>query len=342
MKNILIDGSFVEKNVTGVQRFCWEILKNIVKYEDIKFYILIPKSTDIKKLDGISNLEIIQEGKKNNKYFQFHTLSKVAKRLKADVLCMSNFTPMFKKDYLVLHDVTFLDKDGHNRFLWALAYRFFVGFRFNKHKNIMTVSEFSKSRIHYHYKKYDVNKIKVVGTGGDHFKYLNSKKPDVIKDNEKYYLSVGSTTPNKNFKYVIELAKRNPDKLFIITGRIDDNMKEYVNSLKNMRLSGYLENEELKYLYENCEAFILPSTYEGFGLPPLEAIFCGCKKICLSTIDVFKEVYGKSANYLDPNDYTNLIDLNNLKEISEEERKRLTETYNWENITKNVYEVIKG
>ena len=139
MKNILIDGSFVEKNVTGVQRFCWEILKNIVKYEDMKFYILIPKSTDIKKLDGISNLEIIQEGKKNNKYFQFHTLSKVAKRLKADVLCMSNFTPMFKKDYLVLHDVTFLDKDGHNRFLWALAYRFFVGFRFNKHKYRITI-----------------------------------------------------------------------------------------------------------------------------------------------------------------------------------------------------------
>lgn len=341
MKKIVIDGSFVSKNVTGVQRFNWEVLKTLVYFNDIEWYIAVSNDTDIKKLNGIPNLKIIQQGKKNNKRWQFFTLTKIAKKLHADVLCMSNFTPLFKKDYLVLHDVTFLDKEGNNRKLWAFAYKFFVSFRFNKHKHIFTVSEFSKERISYHYKKYPKNKITVVGSAGDHWNKIEEKKPSFITDDKEYFLSVGSTTPNKNFKYVIELAKKNNDKHFEIVGRIDENIKKYVGELSNVHFTGYVSNEELKWLYKNCQGFILPSTYEGFGLPPLEAIFCGCKSILLSDINVFKEIYKDAAIYFNPYDYENQIDLNNIKTISEVEKQRLMTTYTWLNVATKIYNVIK-
>ena len=339
MRKIMIDGSFVGKNVTGVQRFNWEVLKQLVKYKDINWSIAISEDIDKTKLDGIDNLTIIQKGKKNNKFWQFFTLGKLAKKNHADLLCMSNFTPLFKKDYIVLHDVTYLDKTVKNKKLWRLAYQLFVKFHFKKHKHIFTVSNFSKERIKYHYKVND-DKITVVGSAADHWADIEAKKPANINF-ENFFLSVGSTTPNKNFQYVIELAKKYKDKQFVVVGRIDDKMNELANGLDNVFFTGYMTNEELAWLYKNSNGFILPSLYEGFGLPPLEALYCGCKYLLLSDIQVFKEIYQKAANYLDPYDYKNLIDLDNLKEVSSEERERLLSTYTWHNTAKFIYEDIK-
>ncbi len=337
---ILIDGSFVEKKPTGVGRVCWEVLKHITKYNDkIEWAIAIPNSTDDSKLKEIKNLEIIKFGKKNNKYWQLFTLGKMAKKINAYVLGMANFTPLFKKDFLILHDVTYLDKEGKSDFLWSLKYRFIERINMYKHKAILTVSEFSKGRIKYHYKKYPSDKIFVIGNAGDHWDNVSSLKPENF-NYEDYYLSVSSTTKNKNFQYVIELAKKNPNKSFVIVGRIDNNMDELIKGIPNIKFTGYIKNEELKYLYEHSKAFILPSFYEGFGLPPLEALYCGAKCLILSNIPVFKEVYGDSVNYLDPNDYENLINLDDLKLVPKEKIDEIFTNYNWETVSKKIVDAI--
>lgn len=338
MKNILIDGSFVSKQVTGVQRFNWCVLENLVKYTDINWYIAVSKDTDISKLKSFKNLNIIQKGKKNNKYWQFITLARIAKRIDADVLAMSNFSPLFKKDYVVLHDVTAFEKEGNNNKLWAFKNRIFIRFRFRKHKSVFTVSNFSKERI-ANCLKYNKDKIHVCYSGGDHWNSIEAKRPQNFKD-IPYILSVGSATANKNFKYVVELAKKSSDINFVIIGRVSDETRALLDTLPNVSFTGYIDNSELKYYYEHALTFILPSTYEGFGLPPLEALYCGVKSICLSNIDVFKELYGEAANYFDPYDYTNQIDLHNIKDISEKERKRLIDTYNWENVSKTIHDVL--
>lgn len=339
MKKILIDGSFVAKKVTGVQRFNWCVLNELVKFNDIEWYIAISLDTNIHLLDGIKNIKIIQKGKKNDKYWQFFTLAHIAKKIKAQTLCMSNFSPLFKKDFVVLHDVTAFDKQGNNDKIWAILNKMFIKFRFYKHKHIFTVSNFSKERIEYHFNKLDNNKVSVCYSGGNHWDKYENVKPKNF-DDSKYFLSVGSTTNNKNFKYVVKLAERYSNLNFKIVGRVDDGVKQYLEKLKNVSFCGYLTNEELKYCYENAEAFILPSTYEGFGLPPLEAVYCGCKCLCLSNIQVFKEIYQNSANYFDPLDYNNLIDLNNLKQMSIDEHDRLINTFTWANVSKHIHDVI--
>lgn len=338
MKNILIDGSFVSKQVTGVQRFNWCVLEELVKYTDINWYIAVSKDTDITKLKSINNITIIQKGKKNNKYWQFITLGRIARKLKAQVLAMSNFSPLFKKDYVVLHDVTAFEKEGNNNKLWALKNRIFIRFRFKSHKNVFTVSEFSKGRIST-ILKYDKDRIHVCYSGGDHWNKIDAKRPENFID-KPYVLSVGSATANKNFKYVVKLAEKTKDINFMICGRVDEETKEYLSKFPNVSFTGYIDNSELKYYYLHATSFILPSTYEGFGLPPLEAVYCGVKSICLSNIDVFKELYQGAANYFDPYDYENQVDLHNIKEISDIERKRLIETFNWFNVARKIHDVL--
>ena len=336
MKNILIDGSFVSKQVTGVQRFNWCVLEELVKYTDINWYIAISKDTDSSKLKSFKNITIIEKGKKNNKFWQFITLGRIARTINAEVLAMSNFSPLFKKDYVVLHDVTAFEKEGRNNKLWALKNRIFIRFRFKKHKAVFTVSNFSKDRI-ASVLKYNKDNISVCYSGGDHWNNIESKRPANFKD-VPYVLSVGSATANKNFKYVVELARKTKDINFVIIGRVSDETREVLSKLPNVIFTGYLDNSELKYYYEHALTFILPSTYEGFGLPPLEAVYCGVKSICLSNIKVFKELYKDAANYFDPNDYVNQIDLHNIKNITEKERDRLISTYNWENVSKTIHD----
>jgi glycosyltransferase involved in cell wall biosynthesis len=332
---IVVDGSIIGKSVTGVGRFAYEVLNELAKIKDLDITLALSKDIDLSGKEIPENIKIVRRGKKNNKFWQFFTLKKIAKKEKGKLLCMANFSPLFKKDFLVLHDVTYLDNKDLNDKFWAFKYKIFAGFRLHKHKIIFTVSNFSKERILYHYKKVKDSQVVVVASGANQWKNVEPLKPKF--DCDGCFLAVGSMTKNKNFEYIRALAKNNPDKKFIIVGRVDNALI----TTNNLITPGYLSNEELCYLYKNCKGFILPSLYEGFGLPPLEALECGCKKIILSNIDVFKEVYGSVANFFDPKDYKNTVNLDNIKEADEESIKALLEKYNWPNIAKKIYLTMK-
>ena len=98
-----------------------------------------------------------------------------------------------------------------------------------------------------------------------------------------------------------EVAKRNPNYVFAIAGGKDleiwnDNVE--IRGIDNLLFLGYVTDEESRALSEKCLAFLHPSKYEGFGIPPLEAMMCGCPAI-VSDIEVFHEVYGDSVEYCD-------------------------------------------
>lgn len=90
------------------------------------------------------------------------------------------------------------------------------------------------------------------------------------------------------------------DLKFIIAG--DSNAKVFKSAgldvPQNVRLIGYVSDEELMVLYRHASVFVYPSLYEGFGIPPLEAMMCGCPAV-VSDIEVFHEIYGDSVEYCD-------------------------------------------
>ena len=128
-----------------------------------------------------------------------------------------------------------------------------------------------------------------------------------------YLLYVGDDSPRKNLKTLIRayvnVFQKIPDDLVLI-GPINENtIRAYINSndvpshvkkeaQRRIILRGYVAYDDLPPIYSAATALIFPSLYEGFGLPPLEAMACGCP-VVLSNNSSLTEVAGEAAQYID-------------------------------------------
>ena len=192
-----------------------------------------------------------------------------------------------------------------------------------------------KDRIENYYKKSVKNPIIVIYNSANHMIFIDSKKPNIDLP-EKFYFSLGSMNPNKNFEAIVNLAKNNPNDFFIISGKSHKSFnKTNLETLQNLIFTGYLMDEEIKYLYEKCEAFLFPSIYEGFGIPPLEAITCGCKCVICNDIPVLKEVYAGMTHFIDFNKIENI---GSFKQIDNSDNLK---KYNWKASGEKIFNSFK-
>ena len=101
---------------------------------------------------------------------------------------------------------------------------------------------------------------------------------------------------------------------------------------------GYVSDEEAKSLMQNCKAFLFPTFYEGFGIPPLEALSTGAK-VVVSDSACMREIFDDCVYYVDP--FNPCIDLNELllNEVSPPDR--LLNKYSWKESAVKLYNIIK-
>jgi len=124
-----------------------------------------------------------------------------------------------------------------------------------------------------------------------------------------YLLYVGSIYPHKNIERLIEAVKEARNKLknislVIVCARsvFEQRLKSKINIMNAqsyIRLTGFVDDEDLAILYQQAEAFIFPSLSEGFGLPGLEAMACGCPVVS-SNATCLPEIYDDAALYFNP------------------------------------------
>jgi glycosyltransferase involved in cell wall biosynthesis len=171
---------------------------------------------------------------------------------------------------------------------------------FKKADAIVTVSGFSKKEIlmNYNVKK---AKICVAGNGWQHYNTVDidegifAEEPRIKKGGYYYYLA--SLAPNKNLWWILENAKKHPDNIYVLSGKpLGD--RSGVDSLPNVICTGYVSDARAKALMKHCKAFLFPSTYEGFGIPPMEALSMGAKAV-VGDIESLREIYGESVYYID-------------------------------------------
>jgi glycosyltransferase involved in cell wall biosynthesis len=126
-----------------------------------------------------------------------------------------------------------------------------------------------------------------------------------------YVLAVGSMNRHKNFQLVVEAARLTGKADFdiVVVGGIDARVYGSGQSAlpSSMRHLGYVSDEQLGTLYRDAACFIYPSRYEGFGLPPLEALALGCPVIA-SRLPSVVEACGDAALYFSPDDSRELLD----------------------------------
>lgn len=171
-------------------------------------------------------------------------------------------------------------------------------------KKIITVSEFSRREISEYY---HLNKDKFIIISNA----VSWKKRSSSKDEKnKYILTVSSLDPRKNLIRLIRAFNDLDisDYRLIIVGAGNKNFKnEELNNLiqDNIELKGYVTDDELKVLYQEATLFVYPSIYEGFGIPPLEAMTMGCPTV-VSNETSLPEVCGDASLYIDPYDINSI------------------------------------
>ncbi|MFT5251364.1 MAG: glycosyltransferase involved in cell wall biosynthesis [Flavobacteriales bacterium] len=185
-----------------------------------------------------------------------------------------------------------------------------------KATRIIAVSENTKQDIIKIYPHIDNAKIDVVYHGCS-IKITGDKEIEFLPEN--YILFVGTRANYKNFNYLVtsiaEIFKNNPDLYLICAGggEFEKEENELISSLKieNQIIQRSFEEDELGFFYKKAQCFVFPSKYEGFGIPVLESMACGCP-VVLANHSAFPEVAGNAGVYFELN---NSKDLKNKIEM---------------------------
>lgn len=208
-------------------------------------------------------------------------------------------------------------------------------------KHIITVSEFTKEEI---IKEYNIkpDKITVVPNGITKFKkHTKTESQKVLNKfniNQPYFLSVGTLKPNKNYSFLIKAFSKTTGYQLVISGKkgwLFDEIFKTINELKlqnSVIFTDFVTEKEKNILYQNATATVLPSLYEGFGIPAIESQSFDTPVI-VSDIPSYHEIMQDSATYINPTDEKSLIKaLNNIKNNHSQNYKR----YLWSNSTKKL------
>lgn len=288
---IAVDCRYLGKS--GIGRVCQGILDNL-DYSQNKFYLIGDKS----KLQKYQNAEIIEDYSEPYSVKGFLCFNKKFINGECNALIIPNFLiPLGIKIpvYTVIHDLIFLDMDVSTR---GAADKFIKKFLLTrcakKSKKIACVSKFTKSRVEYHFKKYSHKcYVNYIGLSQS---VLDYRSPEDFIKSKNTLVFVGNVKPHKGLKTLIDAYRKLPDNKYElkIIGKKDNfltNLNFNEVDFQGVEFTGELDDYQLLNEISSATFLVQPSQYEGFGLPPLEALYLGTKPI-ISDIDVFKEVYG--------------------------------------------------
>ena len=148
------------------------------------------------------------------------------------------------------------------------------------------------------------------------FQAMPAKQANQTKERlgieDEFVLFVGTIEPRKNllalvraFDQILRQTSRRPQLVVVgAEGWLMDELFAFIKQSSisdRLLLTGYLDDDDLRALYSSCTVFVYPSIYEGFGLPPLEAMACGAPVIA-GNIATFQETLGSAAQLVEPND----------------------------------------
>lgn len=320
---IWIDG--YEANVEqrlGSSQVAFELLKNFEKFDKKNDYTILLPSPPLGDLPTARNCwkyKILKPKKLWTKIAL--PLALYSARQKADLIFSpTHYIPRFSpvKRIVTIFDLSFLHfpEMFEKKDLWQL--KNWTKFSAQNADQIITISNFSKKDI---VKQYGLNKNKVTvaypGYDKDKFKDQKSKiKIEEVKKKykirESYILYIGTIQPRKNLVRLIEaFARIVGDLQLVIVGKTTGEGKEgwmYQDILdtpaklgieNRVIFTGFVPDEKLSLMLSGAKAFVLPSLWEGFGIPVLEAMASGVPVI-VSNVSSLPEVVGKAGLLVDP------------------------------------------
>ena len=298
-----INARFLSQPLTGVQRYSRELLRELdTMIEPSQAAALCP--AQLSDQPNYQNIDLqIGPHMDGNLWEQIFLLWKTRGNL---LFSPANTGPYLKKNQvLTIHDMSVFAYPMAYTQTFQSKYRLIFRRLARTAAHILTVSEFSKKEIQK-YLGIPAEKITVTYEGREHIERAEEDFSILEKLNigdRPYFLVVGSLSRHKNLEIILSAnADMDQKKYQIVTaGSVNSRIFKPVEAQgsNNLVNAGYVSDDELKALYNGASSLIFPSLYEGFGLPLVEAMACGCPIIC-SNIPSSHEICESAALYFDP------------------------------------------
>lgn len=334
---ILLDTHMLGRKQTGTERY-W---KNL--YEAFSSY----NKNDLRVYKYSHKLN-------NGLYRIFLGFNQAVKAINPDIIHVQNFAPFVKTIPIVntVHDLCFKSYPQLFGSKTNLAFKHFFRRSLDLSDAIICVSNYTREQLLKFY-QVDPKKVFVVYEAADEcFRYIESKKTLKIKLKEKfsiknnYFLVVGNIEkrklPHKVIESFGEIFKKYKDVDLVFVGP----NKLGIKPTKNIKILGYVTDEELNLLYNGATALIYLSLCEGFGLPLVEAMAVRIPIVC-SNIPVFRETVGDGNAFFVDNDKINelvsvldlLLSNEGLREKYSSLSYNRSKFFSWEKTAKETFEV---
>jgi len=306
----------------GTESFIRNLLDGIARYDEVNEYILFVARDNA---DSFSNYA---EQKRMTVYvcridcrnqvkrilWENLHLDKTAKAIKIDVM----FIPVYSKPLsfgckipyvTVIHDLQALHYPEYFSMARRLFLRYMWWYSCKTSNKVVTISDFCRKDIEKNYPK-ATGKLTCIYnpiiTGQLGMNAMEIEKKYGIKPGE-YYYCVSSMLPHKNLETILkvmELRGRRGEKIPLVLSGVGGDTENFEKAVKALDIgdriinTGYISAEERDGLYENCRLFLFPSVFEGFGMPPVEALRRG-KRVVMTRESSLEEVTEGRAVYVD-------------------------------------------
>ncbi len=288
--NVICNTRCLQAPLTGVQRYTSKVLEGFPKGA-VK--CVHPKAE-------------IARGFKGHMWEQFYLPSLLKKSELLFSPCITG--PISVSNQIaVIHDVVPLEHPEWDNYYFSKWYQFVLPRLGKKVKHLIAISEFTKDRI-IRFMGVAPEKISVVYNGVDH-DFLTSPAPVLDLPFSRYVLSLGSLEPRKNLPMLLkawmEIIDEIPEDIgLVICGQqgsslVFNRANIDTSILRRVHFTGRVDDRYLPSLYKNALFFAYISFYEGFGLPPLEAMTAGCA-VLVGNLSALPEVVGDGAITVDP------------------------------------------
>lgn len=321
---ILFDGRLFTYRSTGVTTYAIDALNAINRYlPDWEVIIAAPKSID-KSVEGLPLGEKIKYivspmlGNENIKYriwYEFH-FPKLAKKYKVDLIWSPTPTlplicPRHIKKMITIHDVVNIEFQNTRADSFIKRFSDTTYHSIKEADFIWCNSHYTKDKVNRYYTNRKQKEIVVACGCNTRYKKLpisESYRNEIFTEygiKKGFYLFVGTLEPRKNLKFLLHLVpniyKRTGYKLLVVGGKgwKNSDVYELVKSdpiyKEAVLFCGYLSNDRLVELYNLATCYVSTALNEGFGIPQLEAMHCGCPVISPHNSAMIEVVSGRGV-----------------------------------------------